>query len=377
MSFLIATFYFFYFAVIAVHIIFMPKVLEMVGYTPSEIGIIFAAAPLVRFALPFAFIRGLQLNRAVFNAALLLMSASSLAFFVSLHSFWGLLAVSIGLGMGLSLVLPYIEVAALSRIGKERYGKVRLYGSVGFIVVALVLVRFLTAPETAIAYLAAMTLLTALFGYLVAGHGEHAQQHYHPDDGTAPVKLVAHWPLWVGLGLMQVSFGAFYNFFTIYETAHGVSMDMTVYLWSFGVVIEILMLYFQGPLLRRDLLGLLQFAAAATALRWLLVYLFPTSLPLLFLAQSIHALSFALFHSAAISYLFHRYSQKNLAQQFFSGVSYGLGGFVGALSAGYIYEYWPDRLFLGAAFIALLSFLSLRRARCVEQETGECRRNTD
>ncbi|MDX1294659.1 MAG: MFS transporter [Sulfurimonadaceae bacterium] len=371
MPFLIASFYFFYFAVIAVHIIFMPKVLDMVGYSPSEIGIIFASAPLVRFALPFAFIKGLQLSRPIFNSALAIMALSALAFFPTLHSFWGLLFANIGLGIGLSLILPYIEVVALSHIGKERYGKIRLYGSIGFIAVALVLVKFLSSAEVAIGYLAVTTVLTALFGYLIARHEKRtAHAERTEEDDTSPLQIIGHWPLWVGFALMQVSFGAFYNFFTIYETAHGVSLDMTIYLWTFGVIVEIAMLYFQGPLLRRDLLGLLQFAAAATVLRWMLVYLFPTNLPILFFSQAIHALSFALFHSAAISYLFHLYSQKKLAQQFLSGISYGMGGFIGAVSSGYIYEYWPDQLFLYAALVTLGSFFALRRARCVTR--GNC-----
>ncbi|MCF6243187.1 MAG: MFS transporter, partial [Bacteroidales bacterium] len=136
-------FYFFYFAIIAVHIIFLPKVLSNVGYAPSEIGIIFAAAPLVRFLVPFVFIKGIQLNRTIFNYALVLLSFSAIAFYPSLHAFYALLLANIGLGIGLSLILPFIEVIALERIGKERYGKVRLFGSVGFILVSLVLVRFL------------------------------------------------------------------------------------------------------------------------------------------------------------------------------------------------------------------------------------------
>ena len=357
---LIASFYFFYFAIIAVHIIFMPKVLSMVGFSPSEIGIIFAAAPLVRFAVPFAFIRGIQLSRGVFNGALLLMMLSALAFYPMLHSFWGLLLANIGLGIGLSLILPYVEVIALSHIGKERYGKIRLFGSIGFIAVALVLVRFLTSPEVAVFYLFATTVLTAIFGYVIAR--DEKKMPAAPQEETVPLKILSHWPLWLGLGLMQVSFGAFYNFFTIYETDHGISLDMTIYLWTFGVIVEILMLYFQGPLLRRDLLGVLQFTTAATAFRWMLVWLFPENLAVLFFSQALHALSFALFHSAAISYLFSLYSRKKLAQQFFSGITYGMGGFIGAISAGYIYEYWPDQLFLGAALIALASFFSLRRA---------------
>jgi PPP family 3-phenylpropionic acid transporter len=79
----------------------------------------------------------------------------------------------------------------------------------------------------------------------------------------------------------------------------------------------------------------------------------------LFFAQSLHALSFALFHSAAISYLFHRYKNKTLVQQFFSGITYGLGGLMGALISGYIYQYYPEYLFLVASFLALFAFVNL------------------
>ncbi len=154
---------------------------------------------------------------------------------------------------------------------------------------------------------------------------------------------------------MQVSFGAFYNFFTIYETDYGVSLDMTIYLWSFGVLAEIVMLFFQGRFLRNNLLLILQITTFASAIRWFLLYLFPQNLVILFFAQSIHALSFALFHSAAISYLYFTYKHKALAQQFFSGITYGLGGFIGALLAGYIYEIYPRELFLSSSFVALLA----------------------
>jgi len=359
MPLFISAFYFFYFAIIGVYVIFMPKVLEMVHYSPSEIGIIFASAPLVRFAVPFAFMRGLKLDRPTFNTALLLMVASAGAFFPSLHHFWALLAANIALGIGLSLILPYIEVIVLDRIGKERYGKVRLYGSVGFILVALVLVKVLSTPETALLFLLATTLTTACFGYLIARHDAR-----HPDAALphtdARFSLLSHTGLWIGFLLMQVSFGPFYNFFTIYETAHGLSMDMTIYLWVFGVIAEIILFYFQGPLLRRDLHSLLEFAAAVTVLRWLIVWQFPENLPLLFAAQSMHAISFALFHTAAISHLYTLYIQKKLAQQFYFGITYGLGGFIGAVASGYIYEYVPHLLFLSAAAAAALAFAALR-----------------
>lgn len=361
MPLLVSAFYFFYFAIIGVYVIFMPKVLEMVGYTPSEIGIIFASAPLVRFAVPFAFMRGLQLNRTVFNTALLMMGGAAAAFFPALYHFWGLLAANISLGIGLSLILPYIEVIVLELIGKERYGKVRLFGSVGFILVALALVKVLTSPQTALLFLLATTLCTALFGYIIAGYDAKKTAAPGAPSADARFSLLAHPGLWIGFLLMQVSFGPFYNFFTIYETAHGISLDMTIYLWSFGVVAEIVLFYFQGPLLRRNLPALLQFSAGITVMRWLIVWALPQNLPLLFAAQSMHAISFALFHTAAISHLYTLYAEKKLAQQFFFGISYGLGGFFGAVGSGYIYEYFPSALFLSAAAAAALAFAALRK----------------
>jgi len=358
MPVLLSTFYFFYFAIIGVYVIFMPKVLAMSGYSASDIGIIFAAGPLVRFILPFAFTKGLKIDAKNFNFALLIMLVSSLSFYFSLDSFYKLLFANIGMGVGLSLVLPYIEVISLEEIGKERYGKIRLFGSVGFVLVALVLVKFLSSPIIALNYYILATFLTAFVAFFIV-RNTHAKREKQEEEPVNDINLLKDWRLWAGLTLMQVSFGSFYNFFTIYETDFGISLDMTIYLWTFGVLVEIVMLFSQGRFLKNNLLTILQITTLASAIRWFLVYAFPQNLVVLFFAQSIHALSFALFHSAAISYLYHTYKHKALAQQFFSGITYGLGGFLGALIAGYVYELYPRELFLSSTLFALLASGSL------------------
>ena len=355
MFFLLSLFYYFYFSIVGIYIIFLPKVLSGVGYSASEIGIIFAAAPLIRFILPFLFIKGLQLNSKIFNAALVLVIISALSFYLSLNYFYFLLLSNIALGVGLALVLPYVELISLAAIGKERYGKVRLFGSLGFIIVSLVLVKFLSSAYVALDFLFVLSFVMAGVAYFVQQRGvkkESEQEVYHND-----ISLLRDWKLWLGLLLMQTSFGSFYNFFTIYETDRGISLDMTIYLWSFGVIVEVAMLFFQGRFLRSNLLTVLQITIFATVLRWFLVFAYPTTLEVLFFAQSLHALSFALFHSAAISYLFLHYKHKSLAQQFFSGITYGLGGLMGALLAGFIYEYYPNYLFLSSSFIAFAALL--------------------
>lgn len=367
MAALIASFYFFYFALIGVHIIFVPKILSQVGYDPLQIGIIFASAPLVRFAIPFLFLKGFRLDQRTFFAALFLIGTAATGFYPALEYFWPLLIVNILFGIGLALVLPYIEVIALESIGKEHYGRIRLFGSVGFIAVSLVLVKYLSGPYIGIAFLIAMALITLLFGALI-GWKQRRVSSAECDSGheACQFSVFTHLSLWIGFFLMQVSFGPFYNFFTIYTTDHGVSLETTVWLWSFGVIAEIIMFYFQGPLLRGNLLKLLQITAALTALRWLIVALFPASVPMLYASQLLHAFSFALFHSSAIALLFHLYNARRLSQQFFFGISYGLGGFVGALGAGALYQYTPPFLFVGGAVAALgatFAFWHYQRSR--------------
>jgi PPP family 3-phenylpropionic acid transporter len=198
-----------------------------------------------------------------------------------------------------------------------------------------------------------MTFLTLLFGTVLVRYD--TVSHTSPGEDHT-FSLSRYWAFWISVFLMQVGFGGFYNFFTIYETAHGISLEMTSWMWSFGVVCEIVMLYFQAPLLQRNLLSVLQAATLITAGRWLVLYLFPDSILLTFASQSLHAVSFALYHTAAITYVFSLYTQKKLAQQFFLGIAFGLGGSVGALLSGKIYG---EYLFLAESLITLLAFVVL------------------
>lgn len=358
MPLFIALFYGFYFALIGVYVIFIPKILAMEGMNGVEIGFILSAAPLVRFGVPFLFLRGFHLAHNTFYLSLFLMLLGAVGFYPALHHFWGLLGVNIVFGIGIALILPYIEVIALECIGREKYGKFRLFGSIGFITVALLLGKYLTEGKIGIDYLMVMALVTALFGMIIGRKHPKTHPSSYAKENSLSFTPLHHPYLWIGFLLMQISFAPFYTFFTLYTTDHGLSLDTTVWLWSFGVIAEIIMFYFQGSLLRRNLYTILWITALLTAFRWLLVALFPDSIPLLLFAQSLHAFGFALFYTAAISVLFHLYTARHLAQQFFFGISYGLGGFVGTLVSGYVYHAFPQYLFGGAATVALGSTLA-------------------
>ena len=352
-SLLLGAYYFFYFALVGVYIIFMPKSLLGLGYTSSEVGIIYAAAPFMRFLLPFVFRHYLPLTPFIYRASLLFTFIGSLIFLQTVHDFWLYLVSNLLFGASMGISLPYVETIALARLSKKHYGKVRLWGSLGFMGIALWLGKVLSSPYEALYYLAATALLTLIFGVLLTQYDNISHTSTQDD---ASFSLLKYWAFWVSVFLMQVGFGGFYNFFTIYETSHNVSLEMTSWMWSFGVFCEMIMLYFQGVLLQRNLLHILQFATLITAFRWLMLYLYPASIPMVFATQSLHAISFALYHTAAITYVFSLYTQKKLAQQFFLGIAFGLGGFVGALLSG---QMNGEYLFLIESGITLMAFFVL------------------
>jgi len=368
MSPFLGAYYFFYFALVGVYVIFMPKVLLELDYTPIEVGIIYAAAPFMRFLLPFLFRHYVALTPNVYRFSLLFTFIGTLIFLQTVHDFYFYLFANLLFGAAMGISLPYVETIALAKLSKQHYGKVRLWGSLGFMGIALWLGKVLTSPHEALYYLSATALLTLLFGSVLTRYDTIAHNTAQDD---ASFSLSKYWAFWTSIFLMQVGFGGFYNFFTIYETSHGVSLEITSWMWSFGVFCEIFMLYFQGPLLQRNLLNILQFATFITALRWLVLYLYPESVTITFATQSLHAISFALYHTAAITYVFSLYTQKKLAQQFFLGIAFGLGGSVGAVLSGQVYG---EYLFLIESFITFSAFFVLlihqrRKIHIQEEDT--------
>jgi len=355
-KFLIGLFYLFYFALVGVYVIFLPKILSEIGFDGLKVGIIFSVAPMVRFILPFIFRKFGGLNSQTYKIALLLMGFSSIAFLLGLRSFYALLIINAIYGASMGVVLPFVETIALKLITKAKYGRVRLWGSIGFMAIALWLGRFLDSPVEAIYYLIFTAWATTFSGFFIIRFDTVQTPKENKKNQTLSLKK--YWAWWIGTLIFQVSFGGFYNFFTIYETAHSISLEMTTLLWSFGVVCEILMLYFQGRLLERfSLINLIELSIITAVIRWGILWLFPDSLGMAFVSQAFHALNFALYYSASIAYVYQLYTQKRLAQQFFLGISFGLGGSLGAVVAGFIYQKSSDYLFFWQAVIAFLAWV--------------------
>jgi len=350
----ISAFFFFYFALIGVYVIFLPKILQNSGYSAAQIGIIFSIAPLMRFITPFFFLKIFALTTTVLHIALAAMFCTVFLFYLTIDNFVFFALSNVLYGISSGLVLPYIETYALEVLKKENYGKARLYGSIGFVFVALVLARLLNDNTMGLHFIAVTIFFSVVFAWIISTDHRHFSNT--PVTQNEKFLLSKATALWISIFLMQVSFGAFYSFFTIYESDHALSLETISYLWTFGVLCEILLFYYQSRFLHFPMVQLIRFTVFMTSLRWLLLFLFPDNLWIIFVSQSFHALSFALYHTATLSYISVLYHDRKLAAQFYYGIGFGLGGFFGSLLAGYVYG---EYLFAVSALIALLAFIAL------------------
>jgi PPP family 3-phenylpropionic acid transporter len=117
---LLGAYYFFYFALVGVYVIFMPKVLLDLGYSTVEVGIIYAAAPFIRFLLPFIFRHYLALTTRVYLLSLLFTFIGTVIFINSVESFWLYLLANLLFGAAMGISLPYIETIALASLSKGK-----------------------------------------------------------------------------------------------------------------------------------------------------------------------------------------------------------------------------------------------------------------
>ncbi|MEO5656138.1 MAG: MFS transporter [Nitrospiria bacterium] len=358
----LTAFYFASFAALGIFLPYFNLYLLHAGFSSWQIGVIAAIPPLLKIVVPAFF--GLAADRSGARRTLIVgtSAATTLAFalLLGVTSFGGVLAVMIVFALAWAPVLPLVEATALETVDRWPgldYGRIRLWGSVGFIAATTGMGILLDyAPDRVILY----GVLAAFIATTAAAFGLPAPTS---PPGSTPIGLgsiLRRSPLplfYLACLLMQFSHGAYYGFFSIALEAEGWSTSSIGALWTVGVVAEIALMFWSGRVLARfgaELMFVASFVAAA--LRWT-VMAFPLHLPGLILAQCLHAFSFGAFHIAAVTIIHQAVpaSLRATGQTLYSSLAYGLGSALGLLISGWLYASWgPQRLFgLSAAAAGL------------------------
>jgi PPP family 3-phenylpropionic acid transporter len=379
MYFRLSGFYLFYFAALGALLPYWGLYLKSLGFSSGEIGELIAILMATKIVAPnlWGWIADHSGRRmTVVRVASLLAVIAFCGVFLG-RSYWWTAAVMILFSFFWNAALPQFEAVTLSQLGTQpqRYSSIRLWGSIGFILSVAALGPLLgrydagLLPWVLVALYAAIWFSTLLVPEQAAHPAHHVRLHLWEllrQPHVAALLLVCF--------LMQASHGPYYSFYSIYLEDHGYPRWLIGQLWALGVVAEIgVFLLMHRWLPRFGARRLLLASLALTTLRWLLIGWFVGSLPVLVFAQTLHAASFGIYHAVAIT-LIHKFftgRHQGRGQALYSSLSYGAGGAVGSLYAGYLWEAsggGATAAFMVAAAASAAAFVVARRALAVSVE---------
>ena len=339
-------YYFFYFAFIGAFSPYFGLYLQSLSLSAWDIGLLMSQMQLMRLFGPYVW--GTLADRASRRVPIVRLAAiASLigfsAFFLA-HDFGTLLVAMALMSFFWSAALPLVETLTFDHLREEpgRYSRIRVWGSVGFIVAVMGtgwVLDYVPLPAllwVCIGMLAGILLLALLM--------PEASLHVATGDSPPIGTVLAQARVRALLGAcfaMSVAHGALYIFYSIHLAANGYGNTVIGALWSLGVLAEIVVFMAMAKLMRRFSLRLILLACFATAtVRFIAIGWGVESLVLIVLAQLLHGLTFGAYHAAAIAAINRWFPGRCQArgQALYSSLSFGAGGLLGGLFSGWSWE---------------------------------------
>ncbi len=337
----LAALYFGYFVYIGAFAPYFPLYLESIGQSAFHIGLLLSLMQLMRIGGPHLW--AAAADRRGRRARLLQASlAGALAAYAGVFvatDFLGLFAVLAAFAFFTSATMPLLDAITLAglRDRVERYGGIRMWGSIGFIAAVL-------GVGWALDRVAIANLLWMLAIPLAATLALSLTLRDAPAHGARPPETV--WPLLARREvivllaanvLMNVAHGPLYAFFSIYLAAAGYGTTAIGGLWSLGVVAEIAIFLTAPAWMKRfSPVDVLIASFALGVLRFALIAWAVDSPGALVLAQVLHAATFGSCHVASVVLVNQWFSgpRQVRGQAVYLAAAFGFGGFVGAAASG-------------------------------------------
>ncbi|HGM6987770.1 TPA: 3-phenylpropionate MFS transporter [Serratia marcescens] len=355
--------YFTYFFSYGIFLPFWGVWLKGEGIAPETIGILLGAGLVARF-LGSLLIAPRVKDPSHLVSALRLLALLTLAFAVGFcfGNGWGwLMLVIAGFNLFFSPLVPLTDALAATWQKQIRmdYGRVRLWGSLAFVIGSALTGQLVAVwGHNAILYSLIFSVLAMLLGMLlkpsVMPQGEARTRSEAERSLWALLKEGPVWRFLLCVTLLQGAHAGYYSFGSIYWQEAGYSASTIGYLWSLGVVAEVIIFASSNVLFRRwNARNLLLLSACCGVLRWSLMA-YSTELGWLLLIQILHCGTFTVCHLAAMRFIAARQGQEVIRlQAVYSALAMGGGIAVMTVIAGFLFEHWQGGVFWVMAAVAV------------------------
>lgn len=337
------------------------------GLSATQIGILMSLMQVMRIFGPNVWGWVADQSRRRVLVLRLTSVAAALTFcgmFVG-QSFMFFFALMVTVNLFTSAQGPISEALMLSSMRGDltHYGRVRLWGSVGFIVLVTLSGYALDWQGIELMPWIALLMLVMVTSVTFSLHEEPATQHAQPSNSVRELlsrKSVLSF--FASTFLMIAAHSSLYVYYSLYLSDMGYSKSVIGLMWSLGVIAEILFFFYQAPLFRRfGVRKLMLFSLGIAVIRFLMIGWGAQSLAILLVAQVLHAATFGVHHSASVATLQRWFAGPLQArgQALYISISYGLGGTVGGLLLSACWDTFGARwVYVLAAIMSLLGLIA-------------------
>lgn len=356
-------FYFFYFAAIGCLTPFLNVYFARLGLTGAQIGWLSSVAPLIALtANPFwgAVSDRWQVHRWVLALCAFAAGLVSLLY-LAVDSFWPLMAVVVVLSFFRTPIGSLVDSAVIDlvrRVGSS-YGHQRMWGSLGFVLVTLVLGRLIGADDLQIAF----WLHGLLLAVVCTGLGLRLPVAGQDGRISLPAglrRLAAQRSYMTFLGamaLLGLGTSSYVNFLGLHMLELGGSEAMIGLAWAVNGMAEFPMMLFGGRWFGRVPHGrLIQFGFAGYALVWVLMAVVTEPLALV-VCSALNGVCYGTVWVAAVTYAGESAPPglSATAQALIGAAQSGIGWSLGSVMAGYLWDFQGGTAVFGMAMVAALS----------------------
>ena len=239
-------------------------------------------------------------------------------------------------------IISFMEAFSMDHLGKNKksYGKVRLWGSISFICVTLIMGKALEFYDIKIIIIVAVigTIIHAIISMFMP-----PVVNVNRSPAFSNIKLLFKGRIILFFFcsfIMLLSHGTYYGFASIHFEQLGFKSSYIGFFWAIGSTAEIIVMLFSEKIFNKfSIQPILIFSFFVAVLRWLSLY-YLTSPALILLTQLSHAITYGAFHVASILYIDQCMPKraKTLGQAANNSLSYGLGLMVGFSLNGFLFE---------------------------------------
>jgi PPP family 3-phenylpropionic acid transporter len=357
-----ALFFFAYYGYVGVFSPYASLYFAENGMTATQIGVLMSLMQVMRIFGPnlWGWVADHSRRRVAvlrFTAMAALVSFCGIFFGQTFTHFFVVMVV---LNAFTSAQGPLSEALMLSEMRGDltNYGKVRLWGSVGFI--AAVTLGGQMLDWWGIGFLPWITLASlamVLAACLRMDESPHPPAHQDAPSVASLLKRREVIAFFASTFLMIAAHASLYVYYSLYLAQIGYSNTVIGLMWSVGVIAEIVFFFYQAPLFRRFGVQRMMVASLLIAVvRFLMIGFGAESVVLLLIAQVLHAATFGTHHSASVATLQRWFSGSLQArgQALFISISYGLGGTIGGLILSGLWDtFGSHAVYLMAAIFSL------------------------